>query len=101
MHRFERWRTAIQGATDEDAVGAVVRDYLKTIPESVIKALPYECRRAVKDPDIQSAAVAILHCELAFDGDPDVAKILHEVAHTYAAASLRIARLSKEPSPGE
>jgi hypothetical protein len=100
MHRFERWRSAIQAASDETAVGRVVRDYVKTIPESLIKALPDECQRAIKDPDIQASAVTILHCELAFIGDRDVAQILHEVAHTYAAASLRIARLSKGPQPG-
>jgi hypothetical protein len=100
MHRFERWRAVIQGATDAEAVGRVVREYLETIPTSVIKALPPECQHAITDPDIQAAAVTILHCELAFHGDSDTRQILHEVAHTYAAASLRIARLSKEPSPG-
>ena len=48
-----------------------------------------------KDPDVQSAAITILHCELGYKGEPFVAEALHEIAHTFAAASLRITRFSK------
>ena len=99
MHRFQRRRDAIQAASSTAAVDEVMMEYGRTIPEAVAASLPPECQRALKDPDIQSAAVGLLHCELGFKGDPEMAALLHEVAHTYAAASLRITRLTKEPAP--
>ena len=97
MHRFERWRDVIQGAADENAVLRVMRDYVQVIPATVLSALPAECQRALADSDIQGAAITLLHCELTYQGEPAVAELLHEIAHTYAAASMRIARLAKEP----
>ena len=95
MHRFIRWRDAMQAAPSADMVVRIIRDYVTTIPPEVLTLLPEECQRAVKDSDVQAAAITILHCELAFRGDPFVSEVLHEIAHTYAAASLRITRLSK------
>ena len=97
MHRFERWRDAIQGASDEKAVIRAMRDYVQGIPPTVVSALPSECQRALADGDVQAAAITLLHCELTYQGEPAVAELLHEIAHTYAAASMRIARLAKEP----
>lgn len=95
MHRFIRWRDAMQGAPNADVVADIIRDYVTTIPQEVLKLLPVECQRAIKSSNVQEAAVTILHCELAYRGDPFVAEALHEIAHTYAAASLRITRFSK------
>ena len=100
MHRFQRWRDAIQSARDPAAVSKVMREYVDSLPPTVISVLPPDSRRALGDPDIQRAAVSILHCELAFKGDAEVADLLHEVAHTFAAASLRLARLSGDPLRG-
>jgi hypothetical protein len=100
MHRFQKWRDAMQAAPDAESVTRIMGEYVTTIPETVRSLLPAEAQQALKDPDLLAAAVTILHCELAFRGDPAVADMLHEVAHTYAAASLRITRLTKESAPG-
>jgi len=78
-------------------------DYVDTLTPAVISTLPRECQLALADHDIQGAAVTLIQCEMAFHGDPAIADLLHEVAHTYAAASTRIMRLSREPvtPPGE
>ena len=96
MYRFERWRELIQAAGTEEAVYRVVREYVKMIPESVVMAMPAECQAALASRDVQSAAISLLHCELTYRGDASIAELLHEMAHTYAAASMRIARLAKD-----
>jgi len=96
MHRFQRWRDLLQSAHEPEAIARLMREYVQTIPPAVASLLPPDCQRALEDTDIQAAAVAILHCELAFKGETEIAQVLHEVAHTYAAASLRIARITKE-----
>ena len=101
MHRFELWRESIQAAADKHAVGRVMHDYVEIIPAAVIAALPPDCQRALHDTDIQAAAITLLHCELSYRGDSATAELLHEIAHTYAAASTRIARLSREFDSGE
>ena len=85
----------MQAAPDPAAVARIIEDYARTIPPQVASLLPEECRQALEDPDVQSAALTILHCELGFKGSALVAEALHEIAHTYAAASLRITRFSK------
>jgi hypothetical protein len=99
MHRFQKWRDLLQAAHDKETIGRLMREYVQTIPPSVASLLPPDCQQALADPDLQAGAVAILHCELAFKGEPQVAEVLHEVAHTYAAASLRMARITKEDVP--
>jgi hypothetical protein len=74
-----------------------MRSYVETIPPTVITALPRESQRALSDPDIHSAAVTLLQCELTYRGEPACAELLHEIAHTFAAASTRISRLGREP----
>jgi hypothetical protein len=101
MHRFELWRQAIQSAADSQAVARVMRDYVEGIPPDVVAALPAECQRALSDPDVQAAAITILHAELSYRGDSATAQLLHEIAHTHAAASMRIARLGGESFSGE
>jgi hypothetical protein len=95
MHRFIRWRDAMQTASSPEDVVRIIGDYVTTIPPEVMSLLPEECQRALRDPDVQSAAITILHCELGYKGEPFVAEALHEIAHTFAAASLRITRFSK------
>jgi hypothetical protein len=97
VDRFERWREVIHAASDEQAVEQAVREYAATIPPAIASLLPPECQRALVDHDIQRAAVTLLHCDLAFQGDASVAEIVRQVAQAYAAASQRIARLAQEP----
>ena len=101
MHKFEQWRDAIQAAADRQAVATVMGQYVEAMAPAVMAMLPPECQRALSDRDVQSAAITLLHCELAYRGDPATAEVLHEIAHTYAAASTRIARLGGEFDSGE
>ena len=98
MHRFLKWREALNAAPDEKTLLRVMRDYVDAIDPSDIERLPLECQAAL-DPkiDLQTAAVTILHSELAFHGDESVEQLLHEVAHTFSAASIRLSRLRTEP----
>jgi hypothetical protein len=46
--------------------------------------------------DLQSAAVTLLRAELEFQGNPRAAQFLHEIAHTFATASVRVSRFRAE-----
>lgn len=96
MHRFQKWRDLIQAAGSASAITELMEDYVSSLPPAVISTLPEECQRALEESDVQSAAVTLLHCELAYKGDPTIQDLLHEIAHTYAAASMRITRFGRE-----
>ena len=96
MHRFRRWREALDAAHTQAAVERVMADYAETLAP-ILQALPEVCSKAVQQEDLQSAAVTLLHCELAYRGSAESADLLHEIAHTYAAASLRLSRIKAEP----
>jgi hypothetical protein len=97
MHRFHKWRELLKAARGEQDVEHLMREYVAAIDPIVRQVLPPEVRTALDDSDIRSAAVTILHAELKHAGPPEVAGFLHEIAHTYAAASLRLTRLGAEP----
>lgn len=97
MHRFHKWREALQAASTEEQVIGVLRSYVGSISPQVVEVLPAVCQKALNDPDAMGAAVTLLQEELRYQGSPEVAAILHEIAHTYAAASTRITRLRREP----
>jgi hypothetical protein len=98
MHSFQRWRDAIQLAPDENTVVGVMRDYVSAFPPAVIEALPPGCRPAIAemDEDIQGAAVTLLRVELAYRGGPVGGRLLHEIAHTFAAASVRLSHIREQ-----
>ena len=73
-----------------------MRDYIDSLGAAVA-ALPPECKRALEDPDLQGAAVTLLHCELAWRGDPATGQLLQEIARTFAAAATRLGRFDMEP----
>lgn len=98
MYRFQRWREALQGAHTPRAVEMLMRNYVESLPPGTVEILPPECQGALSDPDVSSAAVSLLHCEMtAKDLSPDVATVLHEIAHTFAAASVRLRSLHGSP----
>lgn len=97
MHAFERCRDIIQAARDEAAIRAAMRDYAASIPSPILAALPQECRSALGDPDIPGAALTLLQSDLANRGNPALAPMLHEIAETFAVASMRLSRLNQEP----
>jgi len=93
-HRFKTWREAIQIAPNSKAVNGIMRDYLEAI-RPILPTLPAECQRALSKPelDIQTVAVALLHSELLSRDSEETRDLLHEIAHTFAAASMRITML--------
>jgi hypothetical protein len=101
MHRFQRWRQILQEAHTEEAIVSVMRDYVATLTPEVVSLFPENCQQALRDPDIQSAAVALLQCELSFKGPETITGVLHEIAHTYAAASTRLTAIKREVTPGD
>ena len=99
MHRFMNWRELLQLAPNAKAVNAIMRDYLLAI-EPLLGSLPEECQRTLRldeELDVQVAAVTLLHCELRFHGSDEARTFLHEVAHTFAAAAVRITLLHGTP----
>jgi len=94
MHRFQKWRDALQVAPNVDKVAGIMEDYVSAIAASA-SALPQDCQEilACRPLDIQEAAVTLLHAELDFRGSHEASDFLHEVAHTFAAASVRMTLL--------
>ena len=101
MHRFRNWREAIQASQDAEAVAALIGEYVASIRRSDLDALSDRCRRVLTDPeaDIPGAAVILLREELAFDGNHELGNVLHEIAHTFAAASVRLGQLLSHHHP--
>ncbi|MGE5615943.1 MAG: hypothetical protein ACM3X5_03430 [Bacillota bacterium] len=95
MHRFRNWREAIQASQDAECVATLISEYVASIRRSDLDGLSQHCRRVLTDPDtdIQAAAVTLLREELAFDGNAQLGAVLHEIAHTFAAASVRLGQL--------
>jgi hypothetical protein len=93
MHRFVKWREALNLAPSAAALDGVMRDYVDTLAP-LLAVLPEDCRRALAPPiDIQWAAVTLMQAELRCEGSADSRALLHEVAHTFAAAALRVTQL--------
>ena len=101
MHRFDKWRHAILVAPDQKTVAQIMRDYVAGILASDLAQLPMGCQEVLEKPtaDIQGAAVTLLHAELSYSGPPEVAAVLHEIAHTYSAASVRLGQLHGRAEP--
>jgi hypothetical protein len=97
MHRFFRWRERLQAAKDEKEIRQLMAEYLEVLDPEAVKMLPQECHEVLKAGDIPACAVALLQAEMAYSGDEETRMFLHEAAHTFAAASLRLSRLRKEP----
>src|SRR5215468_915058 len=101
MYRFQRWRDALSIAPDAITVERLMRDYSASIAPELVGTLPNDCQRAlvsIRDggSDVQTVAVTLLHVELSVRGDGEASKLLHELAHTFASASVRISRLRAE-----
>jgi len=99
MHRFQKWREALQLAPDTNTVHGIVRDYVDAI-RPIVAVLPEECGQVLLQGDlnIQSAAVTLLQAELRASGNDEQRALLHEIAHTFAAAAVRITMLHPRTS---
>ena len=101
MHRFDKWRHAIQVAPDQKTVGQIMSEYVAGILASDLSQLPMGCQAVLERPaaDIQGAAVTLLQAELSYSGPPEVGAVLHEIAHTFSAASVRLGQLHGRAEP--
>jgi len=100
MHRFLKWRDAILLAPDHPALIALMVEYVNSIPIEQRARLPQECQRVLQyADDVSGAAVTLLQTELTFNGDQEVAALLHEIAHTFASAAFRLGQLTHRDLP--
>jgi len=95
LYRFEKWRDLIGQASTPTAVEKVIRQYVDCILPSEVAKLPLVCQEVLQAPDVDIAtsAVSLLHEELRFDGTEESAALLHEIAHTFVAASSRLTQM--------
>ena len=95
MYRFEKWRDLIGQASTPTAVQKVIRQYVDCILPSEVAKLPVSCQEVLQAPegDIATSAVSLLQEELRFDGSEESAALLHEIAHTFVAASSRLTQM--------
>jgi hypothetical protein len=101
MHRFLKWRESLYLAGSVSAVEAIMREYVDVVA-AVAQSLPEDCKRAIAHPlDIQDAAVTLMQAELQCRGESDEHALLHEAAHTFAAAAVRITQLHGAPAVAE
>ena len=91
MYRFHHWRAQIQDASSEGAIARLIQDYRLTLSPVMVESLPKVCREALGNPNLSHAALTLLQAEMGFTGPPEVKALLHEIANTYAAASVRVA----------
>ena len=100
-YRFQKWRQAIQLAPDAATVDTIIAEYIQCIAPAEMARLPAKCRAAlaVSPPDMQVSAVVLLQEELGYSGDGEIAALLHEIAHTFAAASIRLGQIQSRPDP--
>jgi len=102
VNGFKTWRDSIQGAPNEGAVVKLIQEYVSTL-SGLVGELPQESQHALigNDVDVQAAAVVLLRVELAYRGSSESRQLLHEIAYTFAAASVRVSQLRTqlEPTP--
>ena len=97
MHRFFRWRERLLTTKDEKEVRMLLADYLLSVDPVVLRQMPQPCKEALGSDNVQECAVALLHAEMAYQGSEEMRQLLHEVAHTFAAASVRLSKFKVEP----
>jgi hypothetical protein len=96
MHSFLRWREVLLIAPDAKTVNAIMRDYVDSLGP-LTGALPAECQEALNGAlDLRDAAVTLLQTEMSY---AEVGELLHEVAHTFAAAAVRLTMIHGRPVP--
>ena len=99
MHRFSRWKVPLSEAQSVADVVRLMSDYLATIGPEAMEVMPEACRHALTVEDIPGAAVVLIREELHFSGNEIIGAMLHEIAHTYVAASHRIASIQSRGQP--
>ena len=80
-------------------VVALMRDYIATLTPEEIATLPASVWDALNVDDISGSAVVLIREELNLVGKSDAADLLHEIAHTFVAASTRLASIQARGQP--
>lgn len=98
MHRFQKWRDALQLAPDVKAVCGVMQEYVTTLAPEDLENIPAACRAAMHASplEIPAIAVCLLQAELSWKGRPEDWAVLHDVAHTFALAATRLTLVQRE-----
>ncbi len=98
MHRFQKWRDALQIAPDVKAVSGVMQDYVATLSPEDLEHIPAPCSAAMRTSplDIPAIAVCLLQAELSWSGRPEAWAVLHDVAHTFALAATRLTMVQRD-----
>ena len=80
----------MQQADSLEALAALVENYVQTIDQPRLVMLPVVCQNALKDApnDVRGTAHLLLQFELK-SVDREAGALLHEIAHTFIAASNR------------
>ena len=99
MHRLERWRPIIQGATSEPQLLTVMREYCSSWLPSEIAKLPDGCPKCQVDgaDDIAVLALEFTAYELKYDGPEEVKSMLRDMALVFTAASQHLKRFRPGP----
>ena len=99
MHRFQKWRDALQIAPDVKSVAGVMQDYVQTLTPEDLEHIPGSCAAAMQTSplDIPAIAVCLLQAELSWSGSAEAWRVLHDVAHTFALAATRLTLVQREP----
>ena len=90
MHRFHHWRVQIEDSRDERDLARIIQDYRLTLTPAMVESLPPECRDAIDGNDISHTALKCLQAEMRCRDTSELTDLLHEVAHTYAAAAVKL-----------
>lgn len=93
MYQFVHWKSALQKANNPQEVHKVLTEYASGIAPGDKIGLPAACKRVLLEVDMRGGAPVLVREELAFDGDSATANLLHEIAHTFVAAAIRVAHL--------
>jgi hypothetical protein len=99
MHRLERWRPVIQGATTENQLITVMREYCASWLPSELAELPEDAPRCRVESaeDIIGLALEFTAYELKFDGPLAVKSMLHDMALVFTAAAQHLKRFAPGP----
>ena len=96
------WQGRIRQAANEDAVVAVVHEFLASLPADVLARLPASSRPEGLDgrDAVIAHNVQVSRDELLCTGPADVRELLREMATVLTEAATRLTNLSLGPPTG-
>ena len=98
----QHWQGRIRQAANEEAVLAVVQDYVHSLPRDGLAKLPASSRPdgvAARD-EVIALNVQVARDELLFSGPTDVRELLREMVTVHTEASARLTSLAMGPPSG-